>query len=70
MKQAGIILIVIGFAFLLFAAFQYTSNKKVVDTPVLKITKTEYNNETWALYFGAAFIIGGGAFVLMQKKNR
>jgi hypothetical protein len=68
MKQLGIVLIIIGFAFLLFAAFRYTNNEKVLDTPVLKITKTEHNTEMWPLYFGASFIIGGAAFLLMKKK--
>jgi drug/metabolite transporter (DMT)-like permease len=71
MKIAGIVLIVAGFAALLYGGFTYTTHKKAVDLGPVQIEKTEHHSVPLPPLLGVVAIIGGGAlFSLGAKEGR
>jgi hypothetical protein len=71
MKIAGIVLIVAGFAALLYGGFTYTTHKKAVDLGPVQIEKTEHHSVPLPPLLGVVAIIGGGAlFYLGAKEGR
>jgi uncharacterized membrane protein YidH (DUF202 family) len=69
LKAIGIILIVIGIAMLATGAFHYKAKKKILDTDVVDISKTETKIVTWPRIAGAVVIIGGVALLLLGGKK-
>jgi len=71
MKIAGIVLIVAGFAALLYGGFTYTTHKKAVDLGPVRIEKNEHHSVPLPPLLGVVAIIGGGAlFYLGAKEGR
>lgn len=71
MKIAGIVLIVAGFAALLYGGFTYTTHKKAVDLGPVQIEKTEHHSVPLPPLLGVVAIIGGGVlFYLGAKEGR
>ncbi len=71
MKIAGIVLIVAGFAALLYGGFTYTTHKKAVDLGPVQVEKTEHHSVPLPPLLGVVAIIGGGVlFYLGAKEGR
>jgi uncharacterized membrane protein YidH (DUF202 family) len=69
LKVIGIILIVGGIAMLATGAFHYKEKKKILDTDVIDINKTETKVVTWPRIAGVVVIIGGIALLLVGGKK-
>ena len=69
MKTAGIILIVIGIAMLIFRGFSVQTEKKVVDVGPVEINKKENKWIGWPVYAGAIAIIGGIVLIAADRKK-
>lgn len=70
LKIIGIILIVIGIAMLATGSFHYREKKKVLDTDVIDINKTETKTVAWPRVAGVVVIVGGiGLFLLDANKS-
>jgi uncharacterized membrane protein YidH (DUF202 family) len=69
LKAIGIILIVIGSAMFATGAFHYKAKKKILDTDVVDISKTETKIVTWPRIAGAVVIIAGVALLLLGGKK-
>ncbi|MFY9938996.1 MAG: DUF3185 domain-containing protein [Silvibacterium sp.] len=69
MKIAGIVLIVAGFAALLYGGFTYTTHKKAVDLGPVQIEKTEHHSVPLPPLLGVVAIIGGGALFYFGAKE-
>lgn len=69
MKIAGIVLIVAGFAALLYGGFTYTTHKKAVDLGPLQIEKTEHHSVPLPPLLGVVAMIGGGALFYFGAKE-
>ena len=70
MKQAGIIILVVGLLITVFAGFNFVTKKKVVDIGKLEITKDENHVLDWSPLVGiAVIIIGGGVYFYGVKKG-
>ncbi len=69
MKNAGIILIVIGVLMMIYTGFNYVTEKRVVDIGPLKVNKEENHPVRWSPIVGGILLIGGIAMMLTNKKK-
>lgn len=70
MKQAGIIILVVGLLLTVFAGFNFVTKKKVVDIGKLEIYKDENHFMDWSPAIGiVVMFIGGGIYLFGSKKN-
>jgi hypothetical protein len=69
MKNAGILLLVIGLVFTLFTGFNYITKKKIVDIGDLEITTNQNNFVSWSPIIGIVLMGAGVALYLYGKKT-
>jgi len=69
LKIIGIVLIVIGIAMLVTGSFHYKERKKVLDTDVIDINKTETKTVAWPRIAGVVVIVGGVVVLLLGAKK-
>ena len=69
MKLVGIILIVAGFAGIIYGGFTYTSHKKAVDMGPIQIEKTEHNTIPIPPILGVVAVLAGGALVYFGARE-
>lgn len=70
LKIIGIVLIVIGIAMLATGSFHYKEKKKILDTDVVDINRTETKIVTWPRIAGAVVIVGGIVLILLERGRR
>ena len=68
-KIIGIILVIAGIAMLATGSFHLKQRKKVLDTDVIDISRTETKIVTWPRIAGAVVIVGGIALLLLNKRD-
>ena len=68
MKIAGMIVIFLGIAALVYGGFTYTSHKKAVDMGPIQITHTEDHSIPVPPILGIAAILAGGAMLYFGAK--
>lgn len=69
MKNAGIIIFIIGLVMTIYTGFTYVTKEKVVDLGSVEITKDNEHTVNWQPYVGiGAMIIGGAVFVFGRKQ--
>lgn len=69
MKIAGILLIIVGIAALVYGGFSYTSQKKAVDIGAIQIDKTENHSFPVPPVLGIVAIAGGASLVYFGMKS-
>ena len=69
MRTAGIVLIVIGIAMLIFRGFSVQTEKEVVDLGPLEVNKKENKWIGWPVYAGAIAIVAGVIMVVAERKK-
>ena len=69
MKQAGIIIIILGLALTIFTAVTFFTKEKVVDIGQLEITKNKPHYLNWSPLVGIA-VMGIGGIVLWQASKK
>jgi drug/metabolite transporter (DMT)-like permease len=69
MKIAGILLIVVGVAALIYGGFSFTTQKKAVDLGPIQIDKKEQHSIPIPPLLGVVAILGGGALVYFGAKE-
>lgn len=70
MKQAGIVILIIGLLITIFTGFKFITKEKVVDIGGLEITRDRNHNLAWSPLIGVAVMaIGGGMYLFGVKKN-
>ena len=71
MKIAGILLIIVGIAALIYGGFSYTSQKKAVDIGAIQINRTENHTLPVPPILGIVALVGGaGLFYFGVKQGR
>jgi drug/metabolite transporter (DMT)-like permease len=70
LKIIGIVLIVAGVAMLSTGGFHFKEKKKVLDTDVVDISRTETRIVTWPRIAGVVVIVGGVALLLLNKNDK
>lgn len=66
----GIILLLVGIAMMVTGSFHFKEKKKVLDTDIVDISKTETKVVTWPRIAGVIVIVGGAALLIMGEKKR
>jgi len=66
MKQAGIILLVLGLALTIFTSFNYSTKEDIVKIGDMKITADEPHTMNWSPIAGIA-VMGIGAILVWQS---
>ena len=69
MKNAGILVIIIGALMIAYTGFNFITKKKVADIGPLEINKEQSHPVQWSPIVGVILVIGGVAMVVMNKKN-
>ena len=69
MKVAGIILIIIGIAMLVFRSIHFTQERKVIDLGPVEVNKKEHKTIGWPMYAGGIAVVAGVVMVLADRKR-
>jgi hypothetical protein len=69
MKLAGILLIVLGLAGVIYGGFTYTTHKKAVDLGPVQIDKSEHHSVPIPPILGLVAIAGGGFILYAGSKG-
>jgi uncharacterized membrane protein YidH (DUF202 family) len=69
MKLAGILVIILGVAALIYGGVSFTTQKKAVDLGPLQVTKTEHHSVPLPPILGIAAIVGGGFLTYFGAKQ-
>ena len=69
MKNAGIVLIIVGILMLIFTNVNFTTEKKVVDLGPLEVNKKEKKSIGWPIWVGGVIIVAGIALVVVDNKK-
>ena len=69
MKNAGIIIMLIGLGLTIFTAFTFFTKEKVVDIGKVEITRNKPHNLNWSPLVGIA-VMGIGGVVLWQATKK
>ena len=69
MKIAGILLIIVGIAALIYGGFSYSSQKKVVDIGAIQINRTEQHSLPVPPILGIIAIVGGASLLYFGVKS-
>jgi hypothetical protein len=69
MKNAGILIIVVGALMIAYTGFTFITKKKVVDAGPIQISKEEKHPVQWSPIVGVILVIGGVAMVVTNKNN-
>jgi len=69
MKIAGILLIVLGVAGILYGGFSYTTHKKAVDLGPVQIDRSENHSVPIPPLLGIVALAGGGALLYFGAKS-
>lgn len=70
MKLAGILLIILGVAALIYGGVSFTTQKKAVDLGPLQVNKTEHHSIPLPPVLGVVAILGGGLLTYYGAKER
>jgi drug/metabolite transporter (DMT)-like permease len=66
----GIVLIVLGVLALAYQGFSYTVPKKAVDVGPIHVTKDEHDTVPLPPILGALALVGGIAFLVIDRRDR
>jgi drug/metabolite transporter (DMT)-like permease len=69
MKNAGILVIIIGALMIAYTGFTFITKEKVVDAGPIQISKKEKHPVQWSPIVGVILVVGGLAMVVTNKKN-
>jgi uncharacterized membrane protein YidH (DUF202 family) len=70
MKIAGILLIILGVAALIYGGFSYKSQKKEVNIGAIQINKTENHTLPVPPILGIVAVVGGASLFYLGVKQR
>jgi drug/metabolite transporter (DMT)-like permease len=70
LKWIGIFLILIGIAMVATGGFHFKEKKKVLDTDIVDISKTQTKIVTWPRIAGAVVVMGGIILLVLEGKSK
>jgi uncharacterized membrane protein YidH (DUF202 family) len=70
LRIIGIILIVAGIAMLATGEFHFKDKKKVLDTDIVDINRTETKVVTWPRIAGVVVMAGGILLLIIGERNK
>ncbi|MDP1727917.1 MAG: hypothetical protein Q8M15_14120 [Bacteroidota bacterium] len=69
MKNAGIILIVMGVIMMVYTGFNYVTTEKVVDLGPIQINQEKNHPVQWSPIIGGVLLLGGIILIISDKKS-
>lgn len=69
MKNAGVIVIIIGVLMIIYTGFNIVTKKEVADIGPIEINKEENHPVQWSPIVGVVLLVSGVALVVLSKKN-
>lgn len=69
MKQAGIILLILGLVLTIYTSFTFFTKEKVLDIGEIKVTRDEPHSFNWSPLAGIA-VMGIGGVLLWQSGKK
>jgi uncharacterized membrane protein YidH (DUF202 family) len=69
MKIAGVILILLGVAALVYGGLSYSTHKRAVDLGPLQVNKTEHHTIPFPPILGIVAVAGGGILLFFGAKE-
>ena len=69
MKNAGVIVTIIGMLMIIYTGFNFVTKEKVVDVGPIEINKEENHPVQWSPIVGAVLLISGVTMIVLSKKN-
>ena len=69
MKIAGVILMLVGVAALIYGGFSYTTHKKAVDMGPVQIDRAQHHDVPVPPLMGVAFLAGGGVLLYFGARG-
>jgi len=69
MKNAGIVIIIIGLLLTIITAFTFFTREKVVDIGNLEISANKRHHLKWSPLVGIAVMGAGGVLLLVSRKK-
>ncbi len=69
MKNLGIVLVVLGVLALVYGGVRYNRERTVLDVGPMHITATEHRNYPIPAIAGALVLLGGIAFLVVDKRR-
>ena len=69
MKNAGIIIMILGLGLTIFTTVQFFTKEKVVDLGVVEVTKDQPHTISWSPLIGIAVVVAGGIIIWQSSKK-
>ena len=70
MKQAGIVLLILGLVLTVYTSFTFFTKEKVLDIGEIKVTRDEPHSFNWSPLAGIAVMGIGGVLLWQAGKNK
>ena len=69
MKIAGVILMLVGVAALIYGGFTYATHKKTIDMGPVQVQRTQHHEVPVPPLMGIAFLVGGGVLLYFGARG-
>ena len=69
MRNAGIIVIIVGALMIAYTGFNFITKEKVVDVGPVEINKEKNHPVQWSPIVGVILVVGGIAMLALNKKK-
>ncbi|MFN3557352.1 MAG: hypothetical protein ACK4VN_15440 [Bacteroidales bacterium] len=69
MRKAGIALVVIGIALLIFTGVSFKTEEQIIEIGEYELTQEKEHEIKWKPWYGAIVVLAGGALFLAGKKK-
>ncbi len=69
MKLAGVILMLVGVAALIYGGFSYTTHKKAIDMGPVQVERTHHHDVPIPPLLGVAFLAGGALVFFTARRG-
>ena len=70
MKNAGLVILVIGILLTVYSTFTFFTREKVLEIGSVEISKEKEHTVNWSPYVGVALVLVGGVMLFKGRKLR
>ena len=68
MKNAGLVILVIGILLTVYSTFTFFTREKVLEIGSVEISKEKEHTVNWSPYVGVALVLVGGVMLFKGRK--
>ena len=66
-RTIGLLLVVVGILMIAYTGFNYVTKDKIVDVGPIEVSKEQNHSFEWSPVVGAALLLAGIVFVVVDK---